>query len=498
MWIRHLALLFTSAVIMTITANAAEADPAAAQGDRPFVNPTGELTLADALALALEQNPTIEAFSWDVRAAEAKQLQAGLRPNPELSLEVENLRYQQGPRSTGTRLGATGTLGGFSPEFERTRESGAESGLAESEVTLGISQLVELGGKRAKRIQAASREREVAAWDYEITRANVLTDTAKAFYAVVSAQARVTLGEELEALAKQVLDTVIARVEAGKVSPIERTRGEVEYAATTIELERTRREMKAARIQLATHWGATTAAFSTALGGLAESSSLPPLSDLQKRAEGIPDVSRWMAELEQRDAAIDLERANAKPDLTVSLGLRSTGVGSRQEMASGFSLAGDWSRSRTEISPDDSREEMLALGFSLPLPLANRNQGRIREAQHLAAKAAAQKRSEDVGIQAKLATTYFAVDAVVVELQTLREEILPKAQEAFDATNEGYRNGKFGLLDVLQAQHTLFENRARLLEAQAAYSQGVVDVERLTGLSLFPELKPITSQEEKQ
>src|SRR5881296_2788555 len=45
---------------------------------------TGQVTLAQALALTLKQNPDLAAFSWDVRSAEARILQARLWPNPEL------------------------------------------------------------------------------------------------------------------------------------------------------------------------------------------------------------------------------------------------------------------------------------------------------------------------------------------------------------------------------------------------------------------------------
>jgi outer membrane protein, heavy metal efflux system len=59
--------------------------------------------------------------------------------------------------------------------------------------------------------------------------------------------------------------------------------------------------------------------------------------------------------------------------------------------------------------------------------------------------------------------------------------VLPGAQRAFDAASEGYRQGKFGFLEVLDAQRTLFEARGRYLEALAAYHKAVAEVERLIG-----------------
>lgn len=477
---RHLTIL----VCFLGAASAALAEAAPPQTETPgFSNPTGPLSLSDSLALALEQNLDLEVFSWDIRAAEARAIQAGLRPNPELSLEVEDLRLGSGPATRSSRIGLST---GFTPEFERARESGSEPGLSEAELTLRISQLIELGGKRSKRVRLANRERDTAAWDYEVARLNVLSETARAFYTVLAAQERVRLADELDVLARQTLDTVIARVDAGKVSPIQRTQGEAEYAIVKMDVERTRRELEAARVQLAALWGASSAEFTQADGALGPIDTLPPLESIQARAEATPDVSRWMAEIEQRDAVLDLERATAKPDLSVTLGLRSTQLGSSEESSYGLSGAGDWSYSRGRSGPEESREESVVLGFSLPLPLFNRNQGRILEAEHLASKAAALQRAGKVRIQASLSAAYSALESSRATMQVLGTEVLPKAREAFDATNEGYRQGKFGLLEVLVAQRGLFEARSRMLDAQAAYAQQIVDIERLSGQPLLP------------
>lgn len=457
-------------------------------------NPTGPLSLADALALALKQNLDLEVFSWDIRAAEAREIQAGLRPNPVLSLEVEDVRLGSGPSTRSSRVGL-GT--GFVPEFEQSRESGSESGLSDAESTLRISQIIELGGKRSKRIRLANREKDAVAWDYEVARLNVLSDTARAFYAVLAAQESVRLAEELEVLARQTLDTVGARVDAGKVSPIEGTQGEAEYALVKIEIERTRKELASARVQLAALWAAPSADFTEAVGDFAPTENLPDLESFQTQAKATPDVSRWMAEIEQRDAAVELERANAKPDVDLMLGLRSTQLGSGSGTSYGLSGAGDWSYSRDRSGPESSREESIVLGFSIPLPLFNRNQGRILEAEHLVSKATARKRAGQARVQASLAAAYLALESARSTIESLGAEVLPKAREVFEANNEGYRQGKFGLLEVLVAQRSLFDARVRMLEAQAAYARHLVDIERLSGQPLFSQAETNELHEEK-
>lgn len=505
------------AVLMCATAYAQAGDAHVSSETESHDNPTGNVTLEDAMALVLRQSPELKAYAWDLRAAEAREIQARLRPNPEVALEIEELRVRQGPGSASHRTGfssgrvedtlelpsANGTVSlpfvrrGFTPEWEQSSERGAESGLRESEITLSFSQLVELGGKRARRIQLAQRDRETSAWDYEIARANVLAETAAAFYSVLAAQERLELARQLGELARQIVDTVGVRVEAGKVSPIEQSKAEVEHGEIMLGVERARRNIEAARAVLASKWGATEPLFARAVGAMGEVQPVPPLERLRQRAEGSPDLARWMAEIEKRSAEIQLERANARPDLTVMLGLRSTGLGERAETAWGGSGAGDFHYARSRVTPDDSREESIVLGASMPLPLFNRNQGRIREAEHLASKAFEQRRAVEVSVKARLASAYHTLDAAYVEIQTLEAQIVPKALEAFEATREGYQQGKFGLLDVLEAERTLFNARSQLLEAQAAYHQGVVEIERLTGQPLSAGLGADSSTEDQ-
>ena len=116
---------------------------------------TGDVTLAQCIAHALTNSPRMEAFAADVRAAEAAQLQAKARPNPYLSLEVEDIRWQGGPGMTTTNSSyertpgslsldtsggqgnatITGTRPAYAIAFGRAHEDGAHSGIAESDFT---------------------------------------------------------------------------------------------------------------------------------------------------------------------------------------------------------------------------------------------------------------------------------------------------------------------------------------------------------------------------
>src|SRR5260370_16494213 len=131
------------------------------------------LTLARPLALTLEHSPELSAFSWDIRSAEARIIQAKLISNPDISVEGENL----------------------------IPSSGSQSG-NEMQNTLRLSQLIELGGKRRSRLREAQFDREATRWDYEVKRLEVLKLTSTSFIDALAAQRNVQLAEEGLAIAE--------------------------------------------------------------------------------------------------------------------------------------------------------------------------------------------------------------------------------------------------------------------------------------------------------
>ncbi|QPK61453.1 TolC family protein (plasmid) [Methylomonas sp. LL1] len=416
-----------------VDANSSDGTLSSAQPDyqvpsdssRPIAEePTGVLVLSQALALALTQNPELSAFSWESRAQEAATLQAGLLPNPTFNANASNF---------GNRV-----LQGFDGDS----------------VTLELSQLIELGGKRTARIEAAALTKQLADWDYEAKRADVLTQVTQAFIDVLAAQQRLALTQQTHNLANQTTLTTTARVQAGKVSPVEETKAKVARASVQIELMRAQKELEAARKRLAAGWGSTTPRFETVSGNLENIQIPASLDSLAQRLSKNPDLARWATEITQRQALISMEKSKAIPDVTATVG------------ATKYLMPNDYA---------------LVVGFSVPLPVFDRNQGRIQEAEHRLSKAEQDMRNTEVRITTALNTAYQALDAAHSEVMTLRQEILPGAQSAYDAAREGYRLGKFGFLDVLDAQRTLFSAKNQYLVALANYHKSVVDVERLVG-----------------
>ena len=213
-----------------------DASPSKASARKSVRAPSGILTLRESLSFALQHNPELAAFSWDIRIREADALQAGLLPNPEFEVEVENFAG-----------------------------SGDSRGFGGSENTLALGQLIELGGKRLKRRRVAELKRDLAGWNYEIRRVEVLTEVALAFVEVRAAQERLSLSDDLLRIAQEALTSVARQVTAGAASPVELTRAEVVVSATRVDRRAIQAELGAARARMAATWGGTDPQFGRVL-----------------------------------------------------------------------------------------------------------------------------------------------------------------------------------------------------------------------------------------
>ena len=231
--------------------------------------------------------------------AEARILQAGRPPNPVVNVLAEDLGASR----------FAGALGGQQPVQPQT--------------TIQLSQLVELGGKRAARQNLATLNRDLAAWDYETARIDVLTRVTRTFIDVLTAQETLALTEQTMKLVEQVQQSVGARVVAGVVSPIEKTRADVAVASVRVESDRARRALEASRRRLAALWGSAQATFRAAAGDLrVEPPALPALDELRTRIEQNPEIARWAIEISQRQATLAVETSKRVPDLSVTAGYR--------------------------------------------------------------------------------------------------------------------------------------------------------------------------------
>jgi len=401
-----------------------------------------QLTIKEAAAKALLQNPTLSAFSLEKRVKEAQTLQAGLRPNPHLEIEVDD---------------AAG--------------SGQFTGFDHSEITVQLGQLIELGGKRAARVNASRISEKLADWDYNGKRLDVLTEVNKAFIEVLKAQHKVSLSEDLIKLGKQFYDAVSERVKTGKVAPIQKIKAGVVLSTFKLETKKTKMMLEQYRRKLSSTWGSTEPDFLSVVGNLFEVSPVPPIEMLNQKISETPYVQRWKTVEDRRKAILEVEQAKRTPDITIKGGYR-----------------------RLEQTNDNA----ITFGVSVPLKFFNRNQGAISEAQNNLAKTKEERRAAEIIANKNFLEAYQALVFAHSQASTLHSETIPAAQKSFDGINEGYRFGKFSFLDVLDTQKILFQTKEQYLDALADYHIALAEVNRMTNSLIYADIITEKSAMEKK
>ena len=382
------------------------------------------LTLEAAIDLALRANPTLRAAGSEVAAQQGALAQAGALPNPELEL----LREGEGSSSRTTTA------------------------------TLNIP--IELGGKRAARVEAARQEGALAAIALEAERDKVRADAAAAFHDVVAAQERERMARELVALAGRALAAAGKRVEAGTLSPVEETRARVAQGSARIEALQAGRDLEGARIRLAALWGGDARQLSIHAPQAAALPPAPPLDQLLAQLDRSPAMRHARAQVGQREALARLERARRTPDVNVIVGAQREGPDTRNR---------------------------AVLGLSVPLPLFNRNDGAVLDALRRVDKARDQQDAEGVRLRAELAQAHARLTAALAECALISTEILSGAEDAERAANRGFELGKFGLIDVLDAQRVLAQSKNQYLNAVLDAHRAAADIARLLGHAAVQE-----------
>ena len=376
------------------------------------------VSLSQALLKAMEANPDLAAARQEIGIAEGARKQAGLLPNPELSYEMEDTR----------------------------RDS--------STTTVTLSQPLELGGKRGARVEVATFEQTIAQLELDRRANGLRADVVQAFFAALRAQTGLDLAKQSLELTDRGMRIVDGRVRAGKSSPVEATRAEVQLAEARLQVRRAETEKATAYQHLARIMGSPVTTFDR-LDSPNLSPGIPPqVDELMAKLGETAEMRQAAAQIDRSDASLGSEKAQRIPNLTVS-------VGSQYDRS--------------------IRERVNVVGLSMPLPLFDRNQGNILSASRRSDQARDQRNAVELRLRAETQTALNQWSTAMQEVESYDKTILPSAQKAVDTATRGFEMGKFGFIEVLDAQRTLIVARGQYLDSLATATNARAMVERVYG-----------------
>lgn len=381
----------------------------------------GSLSLEEALRQAGAASPSTDVAAAGVRAADANRAVAGLRPNPEISVETENV--------TGT---------------------GPYRGFNQAETTVGFALPIELGGKRSARIAVADARGTRARLETAIALADLRLRVTQAYIEAVTAERRLEVAGEQARIADEGLRVAADRVMVGASSPIDEQRAAVLQINARTALERARREVETTREILAellgqpvsgpldTAWFERTAAYG-------------PVAAID--LDGTLALAAATADVTTADAQVRLARSQRIPDVTLSAGTRR------------YSATGD---------------QAAVFGVSIPLPFFNNGSAAVSVARAERDQADARRRLATLDAGQAIARAQADVANAEAAARSANGPALAAALEAARIARTGYGAGKFSQLELLDAERTLAETRAAAIEALAAYHDAQARLRRLT------------------
>ena len=349
------------------------------------------LSLDQALEMAESLQPELAEAKALVEAAEGRARQAGTFPNPEAILGAQQIPFS-----------------GDAPN--------------EREYVAGVGQTVPLSRRLSKAREAELLDREVRARGLEVKRRNIRKRVHNAFATALYQERAYQAQTEIQVNNGKALTATKARFEAGDALREDVARVEMELARAKVELQRARSLREQALIALTSTIGEPSLSVKSLVGTLDATFEIPALETLAANLSAQPEAAHAEADIRARIARVGVAEAERIPDVKVELLYH-----------------------RLEAS----HQNTLDVGLSIPMPLFNRNQGRLREARAEAAAAEARSRMTQNELATRLRESYLELTTALATSRTWKSEILARADTLLKGAEARYAAGDISLADIL-------------------------------------------------
>ena len=387
------------------------------------------ITISDAVSIFLQQNLQLLAARYDIDTAEAEKLTARLRPNPQLNISTSDIP-----------LALTGPL------------------IKEQTYDYGVSQTVELGGKRSKRIAAAAANAELARGVFQTVVWQLTNDLKRKFYTALLAESLLRLAQENQKTFAETLKQTTELYNAGEISGLELKRLEVEKLKFDTDVANSQRDYEVAVRDLRVTLGGDYQAMDVDVAGTLDYQPYDFSPD-ELRANALaarPDLKAAQLGERAADASIRLQKALRIPDLTFGAGVEQVPLGT----------------------------STFNVGVGFALPLFDRNQGERAKALIDRKRAQTQQQllTNQISGDVDKALVAFSMQKRRVELY--RAGVLTKVDEIQNLTEFALKAGESSTLDLLDAIRTRRDTLASYYQALFDYQMSLLDLELATATPL--------------
>lgn len=392
---------------------------------------TLRVSLEEAISLFLRQNLDLLLAKYGIEFSKGQQITARLFPNPVASLGVVSSPAQ------GRTWGNSG------------------------QISSQIQQLFELAGKRGYRIESAELGFQSAEAVFEDAVRQLTFALKDAYYRTQLARRRVVLAEDNRDRFSRILEVNTIRFKKGYIAEVDLIRIRLQLIDFQSQVIQATQDAQSARSDLRQLLQIAPIHELELTTELEYRRVDPNITKLRAVAiDARPDVRTKRLTLSQREAELRLAKAYRIPDVTLGAGYAIQGA----------------------QGPDNSNQMVFSLG--VPLPLFNRNQGGIMQAE-----AAMQAAGADLG--KTLNQVENQVDVAyrnLLESRRLVEAflggVLDDARATFTIAERAYERGGVTLIDLLDAARTSRMIQQNYIEALFTYQRNVIQLESAVGQAI--------------
>jgi len=380
-----------------------------------------KLTIDNALSIAIKNSPSIKAIKKEIISKKLSGKADSLYPNPEIEVEI------------GDFLG-----------------TGANSGFSNHALSLNLSQEIVLGGKNNKLINLTDSEIKLIKLEIKKEKINLKYQIKKLFTQILILKEFQKLSLENQKISNEILQTVKNKQESGDLSYLDILKSKIEYKNSKIELIKEESEIKSLKKQIASLVGDKSLNFDEVEGKLESELNYSDKLISQKHID--LEIKKAIVEKTKKELVI------AKADKVQNLSL-ALGVNRYQE-------AGDYS---------------FTFAVSMPIPIWNSNKTKVKSVYSEIEKGKLDIKASKKEIKQGLLEHTENLKLAKKELDNLKDEILPLAQKSLDLAKEGYKEGEFKYLELLDAQKTFILIKRQYIEVLAKYNLLNLEIEYLLG-----------------
>lgn len=404
--------------------------------------PSTVSTVDDLVRTGIANNKDLAAVRKRIAEAKGLARQAGVRPAPTLGLNG----------ATGKPLGTIGE-----------EQYGGE-----------YSQPIETFGKRGKRIRVAEFSVGLAEAELQGRTAELAYEIKVAYAEVLAERRKVKLLSDLADFNQDTLRLTEARVKEGDVAPLEAGLLKVEVNQAKVSRLSAQSRLTSAEFELRRLAGLTSG---TPIPNADFPAPVPLQLDVlqQKALKNRADLKTARLEEERQAASVELAKADAKPDVTLSAGY--TRQYNQFDGLFGF-------RNNGALSPIRDQVDILTFGVSIPLRTSRSGAGNVQAAAARTSGARLHQEFLEKTIPLEVASAYQRWRTASESLQMLKTGVLDPSSANLSVIREAYKLGQLRLLDVLNEQRRLVDTQSAYIDAQADAARSLAEVERAVGGNL--------------